>query len=583
MITVFASLLLAATPLGVRVEVQPLGKGSTGTVVGVAVQVAPEDRARAGSRVALAVALLKGSRVVDEATSVVELAADGSALVYREWPAGEAEARVRIASLDATAEGSWRGTIVVPIEATPFAPPDDAPPDAVALSAPVPGDGVVRFLPPPRSGGLGAVQLEVTAPEGTDRVEFFQDDQALVARRRAPWTVSVPLGEVARRTTVRAVAFARDGRFLGEDAVVLNAPAGQLPVEILLAPETATADGVRVVTVAVGSTVELTEVTLAVDGKAAARWPGCPCTVRIPAATLAAARVLAAEARGARGERGEAVRVLAGAGFVDRMEVEVVELPVVVLDAQQRLIADLDRSAFRVFEDGVEVAIDGFATNADLPLRLGIVVDTSGSMVKSFAQVREAVAGFAGKLLRAGDTFFVATFSWEPALAMAWGSDVAAVTGVLERVTPEGGTSLNDAVVRSLEQFRGQRGRTAVVLLTDGDDTTSRTGWDATMRFVETARVPLFTVGFNISKLDFFIRERLEKLATVTGGEVFFAPKVGELPGVYTRISERLRSQYLISYRSPSKKGSDEFRAVKVEVARPGLSARTIAGYYPAR
>ena len=583
MMTVLAGVLLAAAPLGVRVEVQSLGRGGAGTVVGVVIQVAPEDRARSGERIALSVELLRGSQLLDQGSSVVELSADGSALVYREWPSGEGEVRVRIASLDGSAEGSWRGPVVVPVEETPFAPPEGAPPDAVALSVPGPASGAVRFLPPPRRGGLGAVQLEVEAPQGTDRVEFLQDDQPLVARRRAPWTVSVTLGDVARRTTVRAVAYAGDGRYLGEDAVVLNAPAGQLPVEVLLGPEVGGDEGARVVTVSVGTTAPLTEVVLALDGRPAARWSSCPCTVRLPVAALQGARVLTAEARGARGEKGEAVRVLGAAGFVDRIEVEQVELPVVVLDAQGRLVADLGREAFRVFEDGAEVAIDSLATNSDLPLRLGIVVDTSGSMRKSFAEVREAVAGFAGRLLRAGDTFFVTTFSWEATVQMSWGGEVGAVAGVLERVAPDGGTSLHDAVVRSLEQFRGQRGRTAVVLLTDGDDTTSRTGWDAALRFVKTARVPFFTVGFDISRLDFFIRERLETLAEVTGGEVFFAPKVAGLPAVYARISDQLRAQYLLSYRSPSQKGADEFRAVKVEVKGEGFAARTIAGYYPSR
>ena len=81
-------------------------------------------------------------------------------------------------------------------------------------------------------------------------MEFYQDAQMLYQRQRPPWTVSVPLGQVAKRTTVKAVAYGKDGSFLGEDAVVLNAPTNQLPVEILLGPELAAGQG-RQVTVSV--------------------------------------------------------------------------------------------------------------------------------------------------------------------------------------------------------------------------------------------------------------------------------------------------------------------------------------------
>jgi len=80
--------------------------------------------------------------------------------------------------------------------------------------------------------------------------------------------------------------------------------------------------------------------------------------------------------------------------------------------------------------------------------------------------------------------------------------------------------------------------------------------------------------------LDFFVREHLKDLTTATGGESFYAGK-GALDDVYRRISDQLRAQYLLSYRSPSTKGAQEFRTVRVEVKGDGLVARTIAGYFP--
>lgn len=581
MTSLIAALLFATSqPVALRAEVQTLGKGPQAMIVGVAVQVAPEDRARVGERAQLRVVLLRAGATVDSQASVVTLADDGSALVFREWPAGEGEVRVFLEALEGGASGSWSGKVDVVRVDTPYQPPADAPVEAVALAALPAAEGAVRFLPPPRSGGIGALQLEVEAPPETARVAFARDGEPLGDRQRLPWTVSVNLGEIARRTVITAQAFGVDGRLVGEDAIVLNAPPQQIPVELLVgAPQ----GGITVVTVAVGRDQETENITLKLDDRPVARWVTCPCVVRLPSADVAGAKVVSAEVQGPGGKRGEAVRVAGLQGFQAEVQVEVVELPVNVFDRTGAPVGNLGRDAFKVREDGQEVPIEAFGSTADLPLSLGIVVDTSGSMVEPFAAVRQAVTGFARSLLRPQDSYFVMTFSFEPQVRVGWNADKGAIAPALERLVPEGGTSLNDAVVRGLEQFRGRRGRSALVVLTDGDDTTSRTARDVTLRYVKTARTPVFPIGFQLSKLDFLVRQRLRDLAEATGGELFLAPKTGDLEAVYARIDAQLRSQYLLTYRSPSSKSRDQFRAVTVEVKGEGLVARTLAGYYPAQ
>jgi len=571
----------AAQPLALRVEVQPLGKGSQGTVVGVAIQVAPEDRKRAGERLKVAISFSQKGNVVDSGQAVVDLEMDGSALLYREWPAGEGEARLVVESLEGTARGGWSGKVVVPAAEKPFEPAPGSAPDALALAPSAPAKGVVHFKAPVRSGGIEALELEVEVPDGTARVDFFQDGQLLFQRQRPPWTAAVPLGQVARRTTVRAAAYGSDGRFLGEDALVLNGATNRLPVEILLGPEPAAGQG-RMVTVSVGGAVALTEVVLRGDDRPLVRWTACPCATTLSPATLAGIKVLSADAVNADGVRGEAVKVLGTTGYQESVKVEVVDLPVTVLDREGKLVTGLSRDAFRVLEDGVEVPLEAFGTTEELPLSLGILVDTSGSMLREFPEVRQAVAGFASRLLRDGDHYFLMTFSFEPKIRLDWNGDPQGLVGALERTVPEGGTSLYDALVRSLELFRGRRGRSALVLLSDGDDNTSRTPWDAALRYARTARVPVFTIGYGIGALDFSIKAHLKDLATATGAEVFTAPKKkGTLDDVYERIDKELRAQYLLTYRSPSTKGPEAFRTVRVEVKGEGLQARTIAGYYP--
>ncbi|MCX7895568.1 MAG: hypothetical protein N2447_06415, partial [Thermoanaerobaculum sp.] len=96
----FFLVLAAASPLALRLETEPLGRGWVGTVVAVAVQVAPEDRAGLGGRVRFSLQLLQGGQRADAGEGVVELAGDGSFLLYREWPPGEGTLQLEVSSLD---------------------------------------------------------------------------------------------------------------------------------------------------------------------------------------------------------------------------------------------------------------------------------------------------------------------------------------------------------------------------------------------------------------------------------------------------------------------------------------------------
>jgi Ca-activated chloride channel family protein len=571
-------------PLALLAEVEGLGRGTDGTVMGIVVQVAPEDRGRTGDRIRIVVTLLEGDDIVDRHAAVVPLEDDGSTILYRDWPVGTYELRVGIGTMDGSDSGIWIGDIEVPEMESPFSAPEGAGPDAVALDLTPPARGAVRFHPPPDIGGIGGLQLEVDAPEGTRSVEFFQDGESMGRRNRPPWTISVPLGQIVRRTTIRAVAVDAKGNYLGEDAVVLNNPTGQVGIEVLLAPESSIADGKRRITVSITGGADIEQVTLNLDDRTVARWAVCPCVIDVPVSELGRATILSADVVDAEGNRGDTVLTLAGgSGFVGSVRVELVELPVVLLDRQGVPVLGLERESFEVFEDDEPVVTEGFGTTADLPLSLAIAVDTSGSMIESFDSVRRAVAGFTEALLEEDDEVALIRFSWDAELEVAWTEDVRKITGNLDRVQPDGGTSLHDAVVRSLEEFRGRRGRQALVLLTDGEDTTSRTGWKIAERFAHTMRIPIFPIGLGLGKLDFSSRKTLKGLAGETGGEAFFPNGVTELPAVYDRIAELLRSQYLLWYRSGSDKPPEEFREIRVEVAESGLEVQTIRGYYPGK
>jgi VWFA-related protein len=573
------------TPLALTAHVEALGSGRDGTVMGTVFQIAPEDRERAGERVRVVTTLRRGDEIIDRQSAVMVVEPDGTGMLYREWDPGSYTLEIAIANLNGTVSGVWLGEIEVEEIDTPFQAPEGASVDAVALDLTPPREGAVSFKPPPNLGGLGAVQLEVEAPEGTASVEFFHDGEHLGKRNRAPWTVSIPLGEIIRRTEVRAVALDSEGNYLGEDAIVLNNPSGQIGVQILLAPESSITNNRREITVATtAGKKDIHHVSLHLDAEMIARWAACPCVVEVPVAKLQGAAILSAEVVDANGTRGDAVLTLGGGGgFVGSVRVELVELPVVVLNENGLPVVGLELADFTVFEDANEVEVEGFGTTADLPLSLAIAVDTSGSMIEDFPKVRQAVRGFTDELLEEGDQAVLIRFSWDAQVQVNWTDNIRALVGDLDTVTPEGGTSLHDAVVRSLEQFRGRRGRQAVVLLTDGEDTTSRTDWKVAERFAHTMRIPIFSIGLGVGKLDFSSRKILKGLAAETGGEAFFPKQVEELPAVYARIAELLRSQYLLWYPSPSEKPLEAFRTIEVKVGDPTAVVRTISGYYPGK
>lgn len=584
LITTSLAFSQSAQPIALTAHVEALGRGQDGTVVGTVFQIAPEDRERAGDRVRVVTTLRAEGEIVDRQSAVVVMEADGTAMLFREWDPGSYELHIAIAALDGTVGGVWFGDIEVPESLEPFEAADGAPIDAIALEITPPSEGAVTFRPPPNLGGLGAVQLVVDAPENTASVEFFNDGTSLGRRNRAPWTVSIPLGDILTRTQISAIAYDADGDYIGEDALVLNNPSGQIGVQILLAPEATIENGVRKVTVAVSSREEIHQVQLHLDAEMVARWASCPCVTEVPVAKLQQAAIMSAEVEDATGNRGDTVLTLGGGGgFVGSVRVEVVELPVVVLGPRGTPVIGLEQADFTVFEDGTQVEVDGFGTTQDLPLSLAVAVDTSGSMIEDFPKVRQAVRGFTDEVLEPGDQAVLIRFSWDAKVQVNWTDNIKALVGDLDTVTPEGGTSLHDAVVRSLEQFRGRRGRQAVVLLTDGEDTTSRTDWRVAERFAHTMRIPIFSIGLGVGKLDFSSRKVLKGLAEETGGEAFFPKTVEELPAVYARIAEILKSQYLLWYQSPSDKPPEQFRTIEVTVTSPEVEVRTISGYYPGK
>ena len=590
-LAVLAAPMVAAQDLvSLGVYVEALGRGSAGTVVGVTIEIAREDRGLVGNRVRMTFSLLRHGEVVDTFDAETTLEPDGSATFYREWAPGKYELQVTVASFTRAAFGLSAGAVEVPATDHLFELPFGRPGGDAAPDLTPPRTGALQFLPGSSLDNARFVYLRVAAPEGTASVEFWLGSTLFERRKRPPWTTAIPLEEIVGRALVKAVARDSQRRYLGEDVMRLNNPTNQLGIEILLAPENSTGSGIRQVTLAVTGGEEIHELSLFLDDEIVARWEKCPCVTEIAAAELAKASILSAEVMDAWGDRANAVRILGG-GFGASLRVDMVELPVQVIDTHDVPVTGLNKEDFSVFEDNQRMEIEDVGTSHDVPLSLVVAVDTSGSMTEIFPIVRRMVAGFAEHLLEGDDRVALVRFSSDTELMVAWTDKPDALTRSLNRVVPWGETALYDAVVLSLMQFENPQGRQAMVLLTDGVENASHSRVAYVKNFARTMRVPIFPIGLgnddpkpNMRRIP-RIRRRmiLRVLAKETGGMAFFPKNVEELPAIYEEISEFLRSQYVLWFRPDPDKSPEKFRSITVKVNNPSLHVRTIRGYYPGK
>jgi VWFA-related protein len=443
------------------------------------------------------------------------------------------------------------------------------------------------LVPPEEDVVLGLWRAEVLiSGERISKVVFLVDGTAQLTRTRPPFTAELRLPALPTEIVVRAEGYDAEGLLVDADELVLNQPTGELRVRIVEPPRGVSGPGrVRAraeITVPEGKRVErlewrLDDATVAVLERAP--WQA---DVELPAPVGETISYLTAIATLDDGSRAEDVRFLNTPRFFEAVDVSLVELYTTVTDRAGRLVPGLVAGDFAVREDGRPQKIAKFELVENLPLTVGLALDTSGSMASSLGEAQRAAVGFLGAVMTPRDQAFALTFSDKPLLVMPRTSDVGAVAESLEDLKAYGYTSLHDAVVHALYYFRGTRGRRALVLLSDGEDTSSSIPWRDALEYARRSGVAIYTIGLDLKAFGIpDLRERLKTLSEETGGRAFFIQKASELDSVYEEIERELRSQYLLAYASDRQDHAPGFRNVEVEVSGGKLKARTIRGYYP--
>lgn len=528
---------------------------------------------------------------VDVDLADAELGKPLRASFLRSLPPGAVTLGLRLEAENGQAVGLRSVTFDVPKMSSEFRAEDAGSVTASAIlleeanreEVPAGSADLIRFLPPQREVPVGLLRIECEVKPPIARVEFHLGDKLILARNRPPFTVEVDLGTIPRKQTLRALGFDRLGNFVDADAWALNEKETRLAVRVLDLPKAKgkTDAEVKVAVQSIAGAVAK-RVALFLDDRKVAEWTSPPYRASVAAAEVAKATLMRASAWDAEGKEHSDFRMLKGDDrLLARVEVNLVELNVSVLDESGRFAKGLRREDFTVLEDGAVQGLAAFEFAESLPMALGLVLDGSGSMDKSMPLVKQAATEFVTNLVGEKDKGFVIEFRERPTLLAAMTSKRADLIRAIGETRAGGATAFHDSVVLGLYQFRALAGKKALVVLTDGKDNHSSTDWPTLKRYARTAGVPIFVVGLDLGLFDVGLKSRLKELAGDTGGETFFIGGARELPEVYRRIETEVRSQYFLSYLTESRKKEDEFRTVEVRLGKPGLRARTIRGYFP--
>jgi Ca-activated chloride channel homolog len=275
-----------------------------------------------------------------------------------------------------------------------------------------------------------------------------------------------------------------------------------------------------------------------------------------------------------------------------KIQTEMVQLDVKVIDQTGRSVPGLTKDDFVVYEDKVGQNIESIS-NEEAPVSMGLVIDTSGSMRAKIYTVAEAARGLIRQMRPDDEAFFV-QFKTEAELVREFTSDRRSLEDALRELYIGGGTALLDAIIATADHAheKGRRRRKALVVITDGLDKNSSAKEKKVIEVMKEDEVQVYLVGFvdEENSGGFFggspakkAKELLIRLAEDSGGRAFFPTDVREMPAIAAQIAKDLRTQYVVSY-YPSNDGRDgSFHTVRVVVSHRDnrkLIARTRQGYY---
>jgi Ca-activated chloride channel homolog len=251
-----------------------------------------------------------------------------------------------------------------------------------------------------------------------------------------------------------------------------------------------------------------------------------------------------------------------------------------VSDVKDHLVAGLERQNFRIWEDDVEQKVEYFSLE-DMPVSVGLVLDTTGSMFDKLSAARKAATAFL-KTSNPRDEYLLVEFSDQPSLVQDFTTDISQLQKQVSSTSASGLTPLFDAVHLGLETISGgKNSKKALLVITDGEDNHSHNTFADVREFSKHQEAQIYAIGFVSSPIG---QHTIKDLVETTGGRAFFPSSVNQLEDICTRIAIELKDQYLLGYRSNNESNNGQWRQIRVEVTlpkgSPQLAVRARTGYY---
>jgi Ca-activated chloride channel family protein len=501
----------------------------------------------------------------------------------------EYQARIKIADLNGTSEAIVEQKITVPeVAGTPEKREKEAVSaaalavikDRIETHAPA-----LRILPLPDELLSGTQHIETAVDgEGIAVVEFYLDGRKVMSKRQPPYSLDLDFGSVPQVHRIRVLGMNAAGEQIAGDDATVNS--GNDPFRVrILAPRVALKlhGPTRVeMTVRVPDGKQLDKLELFLNETRVATLYGPPYVqvVDVPATeSIGYFRAVASLKDVAEQPPIEDVVMFNTSQYTEEINVHLVELPTTVL-RDGHPVNDLPQAAFTVLDDGKPVKVAKFEHVTNLPLSLGLAIDTSGSMQPRMSEAQKAASQFFSNTLRKGDRAFLVSFDSQPRIEQRWSPNLADVNAGLAKLRADESTALFDAIVYSLYNFAGVRGQKALVVITDGKDTASKFSFDQAIEYARRAAVPIYGIGIGINATEIDVRYKFSRFCSETGGNIYYIDRAEDLQRIYTDIQNELRSQYILGFYPPEgiKPGS-KWHEINVLVSEG--KTKTLRGYYP--
>ncbi len=267
-----------------------------------------------------------------------------------------------------------------------------------------------------------------------------------------------------------------------------------------------------------------------------------------------------------------------------RADTRLVVLHASVTDKRGKLMTNLDRGAFKIFENGQPQQVKIFRRE-DVPVSLGIIIDDSGSMMTKRSRV-EAAAVAMVRESNPQDEVFIVNFNDDAYLDVPFTNDMHKMEQGLARIDSRGGTAMRDAINMSLDYIKheAKKDKKVLLVITDGNDNASGISLERVVQRSNQTDTLIYAIGlFTDEERHEAVKARraLNELTNTTGGMAFYPKDTGEVQALAVEIARDIRNQYTIAYTPSIQQLDGSYRQIKVTVDAPGKPVvRTRSGYY---